>query len=221
MKKYYLLAVLFYLPFWLSFSQEQTKALPFSFYTGLYTGYFTLGSAFDGQSYFYTDEAVIYVPKIEPGLAYGIQFGLRFKSGSWDMGYQFSLNRYSHSDYTPGTLRFHNIKLLGLTFYLNNSEKLRPYIVTDASMAWFNIEDGATGRDSYTGQTGKSYFSGVVLGLGAGIEWKIYKKLSFRLEAMPEWFKLSNVKGITKEYWDVKKFSCLKLNASAGLYIDL
>lgn len=88
-------------------------------------------------------------------------------------------------------------------------------------MAWFRIKDGALGKGSYSGQTGKSYFSGVVLGAGAGIELEILKKVSFRAEAMPEWFILSNVKGITKEYWDVKKFSCLKLAASTGLFIGL
>lgn len=221
MKKYLFPALVFYLSTYLSYCQEVTKKLPFEFYTGLKVEYFTLGNAFDGKSYFLTDEASIFVPEIEPGLAYGIQFGLKFKSGSWGMGYQISSNRYSHSENGSGTLYLHNIKLLGLTFYLRNAGKLKPYVVTDVSMPWFRIEDGAAGRDSYAGQTGKSYFSGVALGLGGGFEWNFYKKLSFRLEAMPEWFKLANVKGITKEYWDVKKFSCLKLNASAGIYLDL
>ncbi len=205
----------------ISAGQELSNKLPFGFFFGIKADYFSLGKAFDGESFFFTDEATIFVPDIEPGFSFGTQFGLKFKTGTWDMGYYFSSNRFSHSNGVSGTLFIHNIKLLGFTFYLNKPRKIRPYIVTDASMPWFRITDGATGIGSYSGQTGKSYFSGVVLGAGSGLELEIAKKVSFRAEAMPEWFILSNVKGITKEYWDVKKFSCLKLTASAGLFIGL
>ncbi|NMC36964.1 MAG: hypothetical protein GYA41_01425 [Bacteroidales bacterium] len=220
MKKYIITSV-FIFSCCISAGQELSNKLPFGFYLGIRTEYLSLGKAFDGESFFYTDEASMFVPQIEPGIAFGTQFGLTFKQGSWDMGYYFSSNRFSHSIGSSGTLHIHNIKLLGLTFYLNKPGRIRPYIVTDASMPWFRITDGATGVGSYSGQTGKSYFSGVVLGAGAGIELGIAKKISFRAEAMPEWFILSNVKGITKEYWDVKKFSCLKLAASAGLFMGL
>lgn len=221
MKKKVLIAVIFCLPWFRLLCQETGGKLPFSFYAGLKAEYFTLGNAFDGKSYFVTDEATMFIPEIEPGFAFGTQFGLKFKTGSWDMGYQYSSNPFSHSDVPDGTLHVQNIKLLGLTFYLTRSEKIKPYVVTDASMSWFRIANGATGRGSYNGQTGKSYFSAVVLGLGAGVEWQISDKIFFRLEGLPELFKITNVKGITKEYWDVKKFSCLKLNASAGLYLAL
>jgi len=221
MKKYIFITIIFYLPCLSLFCQGTAGKLPFAFYAGLKAEYFTLGNAFDGKSYFVTDEATMFIPEIEPGFAFGTQFGLKFKSGSWDMGYQYSSNRFSHSDVPDGTLHVNNIKLLGLSFYITRAEKIKPYIATDVSMSWFRIANGATGRGSYSGQTGKSYFSAVVLGLGAGLEWKISDKIFFRIEGLPELFKLTNVKGITKEYWDVKKFSCLKLNASAGLFLGL
>jgi len=205
----------------ISFSQTEVQGFPFGFYAGIKTEYFTLGGDFNGEDYFFTDDATIFVPKIEPGFAFGFQAGLIFQEGSLDFGYQLSKNAYSHANDSSGSALIHNLKLIGFTFYLNHAEKLKPYITSDISMAWMNIKNGAFGVDSYHGQTGKSYFSGIVLGLGTGIEWNVASNFSFRIEVLPELFKLGNVKGITKEYWDVKKFICFKMNLAAGIYYDL
>ncbi len=204
-----------------TFGQNDIQGFPFSFYTGIKAEYFTLGGDFNGEDYFFTDAATIFVPEIEPGFTFGFQSGLTFKNGSLDFGYQISRSNFSHVNGSYGSMLIHNIKLLGLTFYLNQAEKFRPYIASDISLPSMNIKNGASGIDAYTGQTGKSHFSGVILGFGAGAEWKVAKKLSVRFEALPEWFKLTNVKGITKDYWEVKKFSSFKMNISTGLYLYL
>lgn len=197
--------------------QDIAEGKPNKYFVTLRAEYIMLFGGYDGESYFFTDEATIFVPELEPGLGPGIEIGIRTGSASFYMGYQFSSHNYSHQNDSSGRLLMHNYKLCGLSYYLFKTDHLRPYVAADISLGWMRIRNGAIGMGSYDGETGKSYFSSVILGLGAGIEWNLGEKVALKLEVLTEWYKLTNVKGITKKYWEVKAFSSFKLNASAGM----
>ncbi|MFO7658500.1 MAG: hypothetical protein R6W78_15690 [Bacteroidales bacterium] len=202
------------------YSQDRNYGFAVGFYSGIKVEYFTYQGDFNGKTFFYTDAAEIFVPKIEPGIAYGLQLGFKFRGASWDFGYQLSSHHYSHENGYSGTMLIHLIKCSGFTVYLNPPKKIRPYLGFDFSSTWMHIKDGAYGIDSYSGQNDKSYYGGLIFGLGAGLELNISKKFSFHLESIPSWLFLTDVKGITKKYWEVEKFSSFRPNISAGLYYN-
>lgn len=189
------------------------------FYGGLRSEYMNLSGDFNGDTWFVTDAASIFVPEIEPGIALGGQFGVRFRRFSWDLGYQVSTHDYNHVEGFSGSLNMHNIKFFGITAYLRKSSGvLNPYIGFDFSGTWININEGAIGINSHEGESGKAYFGGLVTGLGLGIEVIPAKNFSLKIETIPSWLILTDVKGITKDYWEVEQFSGFKINGSVGLY---
>ncbi len=93
MKKELLIIIFVMFAFALS-GQNMDDNFSVRLFAGFKIDYFTLNGNFDGESYFFTEDAMMFIPDIEPGIAYGLQIGLRFNRASWDIAYQVSSHKY-------------------------------------------------------------------------------------------------------------------------------
>ena len=183
-------------------------------YLQLQTGYVMVGGNFDGKSYFTTDAANILVPDIHNGFAYGLQFGLVTNNFSLDFDYHISIHdAIHHVEGTNELITVNNVKFLGFSIYLNDKQhKIRPFVSFDLSGTWMRLRNGAYGINEYSGETDMARFGGIGIGLGAGLEFTIRENFSLKLTAVPSYLALTDVRGITKKYWEVSKFHSYKFD---------
>lgn len=183
-------------------------------YIQLESGYVMAGGNFDGKSYFTTDAAIILVPDINNGFAYGLQFGIVTNNFSLDFDYRISIHdAIHHVEGTNELITVNNVKFLGFSIYLNDTQhKIRPFVSFDLSGTWMRLRNGAYGINEYSDETDIARFGGIGTGLGAGLEFTIGENFSLKMTAVPSYLAITDVKGITKKYWEVSKFHGYKLD---------
>ena len=75
MKKLFLsLPILIFVLVYNVYSQD----ISFRPFLGVSANYIILTGSFDGESFFETENEIIFVPKIEPNFGFGVQGGIRF-----------------------------------------------------------------------------------------------------------------------------------------------
>ncbi|MCK4464793.1 MAG: hypothetical protein KAU83_03695 [Bacteroidales bacterium] len=214
MKKLFLsLPILIFVLVYNVYSQD----ISFRPFLGVSANYIILTGSFDGESFFETENEIIFVPKIEPNFGFGVQGGIRFDNFSLDFAFHRSEHHYFSSDEQySGKCVINIVRYLGVKGYFNKGKKIRPYIDFDLSGSWSNFEKIAYNR-TYPDESLKANYGGIILGFGGGLSIDFSEKFSLDIRMLPEWYIGTDIKAKNSDRYEIKKFSNFLLVSSIGL----
>ncbi len=118
----------------------------------------------DGSVVLGNADQVFYVPKIKPGLGFGIGFGRRFRSGLWAVSYLVS----GHDANFLGrkTTAVSRLVQINSRTFLFRTSPLRPFIYFGLIFPWLKVRDDVA--DS-SGKLHDATYGGVGVNAGAGV----------------------------------------------------
>ncbi|MDD8013547.1 MAG: hypothetical protein PHX05_08730 [Acidobacteriota bacterium] len=119
-------------------------------------------------------DQVFYVPKIKPGLGFGIGFGRRFRSGLWAVSYLVS----GHDANLSGreTTAVSRLVQINSRTFLFRTSPLRPFLHFGLIFPWLKVRDDVADRN---GKLHDATYGGVGVNAGAGILAPVSSRMFF------------------------------------------
>ena len=179
--------------------------------------------SYDGKSYFATNDEVILVPKIKPGIGLGIDYGFVIGDhASINFAYRFNTSDYTtmYEDIT-GKSTIHVVHLLDLKFYFIKfaEKRIKFYYNFDWSLTFCHFNKIAFDNNVPGNFVNlrSANFSGMAFGSGFGMQCMLSRNLAIDLRVLPEFQFVTDLKTKSKERHEVAKFNNLMLINTFGL----
>ena len=201
-------------------AEKNDKAL-----SGAYIGFTTLcnsfGGEFDGKKYFDFGEEVIYVPKVEGNLGFGILLGTRYNfkknnSIAAELGYYYS----THDNVRfRGRSIFFNMLALNTKYYFSANKTIQPFFNGELAWPWLSVEGGSSVLVGHpeAARLGNASFRGLALGIGVGIAHYPHPKISINAGFIYRWLIMLSVKGQLKEAYDIETLMTISPSIIVGI----
>jgi hypothetical protein len=190
-------------------------------FLGLSADYVLLTGNYDGTSYFsLPDQEIVLVPKLAASPGFGVQFGIRGKRMEFDWAYNLAMMKYTTStEGFSGTSYNHLIRVLGFKAYVGKSyeKQLMPFIYFDWSLLTSHFSKLSYVAVGQTVTNTKSVnYNGMLIGLGAGLQYNTQKNLSFELKILPEYDFGTDLRSKGGTDYTIKSFKNFLLISSIG-----
>lgn len=138
--------------------------------TGQYLSF--LAGDLDGAAVIGNSDQVFQVPKVEPGLGFGVGFGRRFRSGLWAITYLASGHDARLRD--RESTAFARLVQINSRIFLARGPGWRPFLHAGLGFHWLKARDGVADREN---RLHDATYAGLAVNAGAGL----YAPLSSRM----------------------------------------
>jgi len=118
----------------------------------------------DGSMVLGNAEQVFYIPRVKPGIGFGVGFGRRFRSGLWSVSYLVSGHNVTFQG-RDGTAISRLVQINSRTFLLKTSA-LDIYLHFGLNFPWLQVDDNAADKN---GKIFDATYLGLGVNAGAGM----------------------------------------------------
>jgi len=207
------------------FSQEtEKKEKSYFTFVGISCNDALIIGRFNGKSYFETADEVIAVPKLTNGIGAGIKLGFFGDNFSLEFGYIRTIHDYkAEIFYMPDTIKkisgkaYANVvKFFNIKSYTKLNNQFKFYYEFDFSGTWIKVKN-VSYTYYYPDITGDATYGGLLLGVGAGINWAPAKRVFLNFGIRPLYYIGTDVKGKMGDNLNIKKFSNFRLTLDLGV----
>lgn len=198
-----------------SYGQEDV----FKSFAGISTDFTLIRGSMNGISFFQTDDEIILVPKVNPGIGFGLSYGFRFNDFTFDFAYcRTTQNYFTEVEGYAGRSSANIIRYLGFKKFISphDNKIIEPYYDIDLSVVFFHFEKVSHGIHSNVTFNSANY-SGVNFGFGFGTLVNLSKKLSLNICILPEYYMGTDIRAKNSERYEITKFPNFFLNGKFGL----
>ena len=160
-----------------------------------------LTGSFNGSSYFDASDFTILVPKMKPGIGFGIEYGIvALNGGSFDFAYRYSTCEYTtmYNDIS-GKTTTHVWQVLGgnAHFQKFSDKRLKPYIHFDLAFTFNRFDNVAYFKENPT-ELYSARFAGFSVDVGPGLQYMLSPSLALDLRIVPGYHSKAGLKSKVK-----------------------
>lgn len=189
----------------------------FRFYAGPVGEFNFITGSYDGESLFNTGVEIINVPKLNPGLGFGVAGGIRMATMSFDFSYSRSYHQFSFLSVEgaqPAALNL--IKFMGFRKYLSPEAGIQPFYGFDFS-GMFVVFDEMAYRIAAPDSLLSVTYGGFLTGVSGGLCFIFTDNLMAIAEVVPTLHIGTDVKPANSTNYEITKFLNFQINASISV----